>query len=207
MSEARRARTATAGAETSEERLDREVDELMQELRAVIPGAQVLFGLLLTVAFTERFRELGDTERYVYFGTFVSALVALVLLLGPASFHRMRFRRCDKERLLEVANREMLAAFVFVAASIGGVAYLVASVVISTMVAAVTSAVLVTAAAIVWWVVPTAHRNRERAAALSGRPLPDRAPPGRPDPVARSARGVGEQRSVRMGSTTEGTAR
>ena len=57
-------------------RLDREVDELMQELRAVIPGAQVLFGLLLTVAFTERFERLGDAERYVYFGTFVSALLA-----------------------------------------------------------------------------------------------------------------------------------
>src|SRR5688500_6217967 len=104
------------------ERLDREVNELMQELRAVIPGAQVLFGLLLTVAFTERFRELGDTDRYVYFATFVSALIALVLLLGPASFHRLRFRRGDKERLLRVANHEMIAALVFVAASIGGVA-------------------------------------------------------------------------------------
>src|SRR5688572_14945722 len=92
-----------AAVEKDSDRLDREVDELMQELRAVIPGAQVLFGLLLTVAFTERFRELGDADRYVYFGTFVSALIALVLLLGPASFHRLRFRRGDKERLLHVA--------------------------------------------------------------------------------------------------------
>jgi len=143
-------------------RLDREVDELMQELRAVIPGAQVLFGLLLTVAFTERFRELGDTERYVYFGTFVSALVALVLLLGPASFHRLRFRCYDKERLLRVANVEMIAALAFVAASIGGVAYLVTSIVVSAPVAAVTSAVLVSVAAVVWWVVPLAHRERDR---------------------------------------------
>ena len=147
--------------EADSERLDREVDELMQELRAVIPGAQVLFGLLLTVAFTERFRELGDSERYVYFATFVSALFALVLLLAPASFHRIRFRQHDKERLLRVANREMIIAFVFVAASIGGVAYLVTSLVISTTVAAVTSALLVFAAAILWWVVPLvgAHRG------------------------------------------------
>ena len=145
--------------ETHKERLDREVDELMQELRAVIPGAQVLFGLLLTVAFTERFRELGDAERYVFFGTFVSALIALVLLLGPASFHRLRFRRNDKERLLRVANRETIVALVFVAASIGGVAYLVTSVVISTTVAAVTSGCLVAAAAVIWWVVPVIRRS------------------------------------------------
>jgi hypothetical protein len=197
----RRVRSARHGGETEEERLDREVDELMQELRSVIPGAQVLFGLLLTVAFTPRFRELGVTERYVYFGTFVSALVALVLLLGPASFHRIRFRRCDKERLLRVANREMIAAFVFVAASIGGVAYLVTSVVISTTVAAVTSAVLVSAAAIVWWVVPLARRDRQRTQDVSRRPRPS----GR-DRAWRSARGGGAHRSVPVGPTREGTA-
>jgi amino acid transporter len=148
--------------ETMAERLDREVDELMQELRAVIPGAQVLFGLLLTVAFTERFRELGDNERHVFFATFVSALIALVLLLGPASFHRVRFRQGDKERLLRVGNREMIAALVFVALSIGGVAFLVTSIVITTTVAAVTSGLLMTVAALVWWVVPLAGRDRRR---------------------------------------------
>jgi hypothetical protein len=154
--------------ESDQERLDRELDELMQELRAVIPGAQVLFGLLLTVAFTERFRELDDTQRYVYFGTFVSALVGLVLLLGPASFHRLRFRRNDKERLLRVANVEMIIALAFVAASIGGVAYLVTSIVLTTTAAAVTSALLVTAAAVVWWVVPLAHGERHRRSTSSG---------------------------------------
>ena len=148
--------------ETVSERLDREVDELMQELRAVIPGAQVLFGLLLTVAFTDRFKELGDTERYVFFATFVSALLALVLLLGPASFHRVRFRRGDKERLLRVGNREMISALVFVALSIGGVAYLVTSIVITTSVAALTSGLLMTAAGLVWWVVPLTGRGRGR---------------------------------------------
>jgi amino acid transporter len=154
--------SGTPEHESVGERLDREVEELMQELRAVIPGAQVLFGLLLTVAFTQRFTELGDTERHVFFATFVSALLALVLLLGPASFHRVRFRQRDKERLLRVGNREMIAALVFVALSIGGVAYLVTSIVITTTVAAVTSGLLMTAAALVWWVIPLARRRDGR---------------------------------------------
>jgi hypothetical protein len=172
-------RHAASAGEAETERLDREVDELMQELRAVIPGAQVLFGLLLTVAFTPRFRELDTAQRYVYFGTFVCALVGLVLLLGPASFHRLRFRRCDKERLLRVANKEMIAALVFVAASIGGVAYLVTSIVLSTTVAAITSAVLVSVAALFWWIVPLASRETRRAI-----PIPDPADDRRAAPTS-----------------------
>jgi hypothetical protein len=171
-------RHAAPARESESERLDREVDELMQELRSVIPGAQVLFGLLLTVAFTPRFRELDPAQRYVYFGTFVCALIGLVLLLGPASFHRLRFRRCDKERLLRVANKEMIAALVFVAASIGGVAYLVTSIVLSTTVAAITSAVLVSVAALFWWVVPLASREPRRNPTAER--IDDRLAPGPP---------------------------
>jgi hypothetical protein len=85
--------------EDVKERLDREHHELLEELRALIPGAEVLFGFLLAIRFTGEFKELNTVQRYVYYGTLVSTAVALVLLLAPSAYHRLRFREGDKDVL------------------------------------------------------------------------------------------------------------
>ena len=110
-------------AEELKERLEREHNELLQELRSLIPGAEVLLGFLLAIAFTSQFSELDDTERYVYYGTLVSTAVALVLYLAPAAYHRLRFREGDKDYLLRKANREAIAGTVASSLALTGVLY------------------------------------------------------------------------------------
>jgi hypothetical protein len=108
------------------ERLDRELMELLQELRVLIPGVQVLFAFLLTVPFTRVFGHLGDTERVVYFGAFVATAVSAVLLVAPSVRHRARFRERDKEALVETGNRLALGGTAFLGIAITLVFVLVA---------------------------------------------------------------------------------
>jgi len=161
-------RTAAGQRETRDERLNREVEEMMQELRAVIPGVQVLLAFLITVVFSNRFEELDDLGRYVFFGTFLAGAMAFLLLLGPASYHRIRFRQGDKDRMLRVSNVEAIAGMAFVLVSVAGVSYLITEMVFDDGPAAVTAAAVVLVGAAVWWGVPLVNRR-------SGRPVADPA--------------------------------
>ena len=87
-------------AEALKARLERELNELLQELRSLITGANVLLGFLLAVSFTTEFAELDRADRYVYFVTLVSTAVAIVLFMAPAAHHRLRFREGDKDNIL-----------------------------------------------------------------------------------------------------------
>jgi hypothetical protein len=141
-------------AETAEElkhRLEREHNELLQELRSLIPGAQVLFGFLLAVAFTARFETLGDTQRYVYYATLLSTGIALVLFLAPASYHRLRFREGDKDYLLRKGNREAIAGTVAGSLALTGVVYLITSIEFGTTEAIVASLAFFAFTAWRWW--------------------------------------------------------
>jgi uncharacterized protein DUF6328 len=95
--------------EQVKERLEREHGELLEELRALIPGAEVLFGFLLAIRFTGQFTDLNAVQRYVYYGTLVSTAVSLVMLLAPSAYHRLRFREGDKDMLVRKGNREAIA--------------------------------------------------------------------------------------------------
>ena len=119
---------AVQRAESAEElkaRLEREHNELLQELRALIPGATVLFGFLLAISFTNQFADLDTLERNVYYATLVSNAVALVLFLAPAAHHRLRFREGDKDYMLQKGNREAIAGSVASSVALTGVLYLV----------------------------------------------------------------------------------
>ncbi len=137
--------------EDVKKRLEREHNELLQELRSLIPGAEVLFGFLLAVGFTSQFAELGDAQRYVYYGTLVSTAVALVLYLAPASYHRLRFREGDKDYMLRKANREAIAGTVFSSLALTGVLYLVTRFVFGGTEAVVVSIVFFAFVAWRWW--------------------------------------------------------
>jgi hypothetical protein len=90
--------------ESEEERADRNLSELLQELRVAGIGVQVLFGFLLSLPFTNRFSHLSPGQRNLYLGTIVLAAVATALLVGPVAYHRLVFRRGQKERLVRAAN-------------------------------------------------------------------------------------------------------
>ncbi|CAN5148163.1 MAG: hypothetical protein H0U82_05170 [Actinobacteria bacterium] len=111
--------------EELKERLEREHGELLEELRSLIPGAEVLFGFLLAIRFSGQFADLNDRLRYVYYFTLVSTGVALVLLLAPAAHHRLRFREGDKDYMLRKGNREAIAGSVAIALAFTGVIFLV----------------------------------------------------------------------------------
>jgi Family of unknown function (DUF6328) len=138
-------------AEDPKQRLEREHNELLQELRSLIPGAQVLLGFLLAISFTNQFGDLTDGERYVYYGTLVSTAVALVLFMAPAAHHRLRFREGDKDYLLRKANREAIAGTVASSLALTGVFYLVTDLVFGAPEAILASVAFLAFAAWRWW--------------------------------------------------------
>ena len=138
-------------AEDPKQRLEREHNELLQELRSLIPGAQVLLGFLLAISFTTQFGDLTDGERYVYYGTLVATADALVLFMAPAAHHRLRFREGDKDYLLRKANREAIAGTVASSLALTGVFYLVTDLVFGATEAILASVAFFAFAAWRWW--------------------------------------------------------
>src|SRR4051794_4267668 len=117
---------ATPGRnETALERCDRNLVELLQEVRVVQTGVQVLFAFLLTAPLAARFPTLTPFQRYDYFVTLLATGAATVLLIAPTAYHRILFRCGDKEYLVQVANRFTLAGLAFVAGSVAGALLLV----------------------------------------------------------------------------------
>jgi len=152
----------TQDLETTKQRLEREHGELLQELRSLIPGAQVLFGFLLAIRFTVEFGKLDDTERYVYYLTLLSTALALVLYLAPAVYHRVRFREGDKEFLLHKANREALAGSVATALALTGALFLVTELVFGAVEAVVVSLAFFAVIAWRWWAIALYRSFRDR---------------------------------------------
>ena len=101
--------------EDKEERLDRELIELLNELRVALPGVQVLFAFLLVLPFQQRFQRLGTLDRDVYFVAFLAAMIATALLIAPTAYHRIRFRDRDKEQMIFISNRLAIAGTFFLA--------------------------------------------------------------------------------------------
>ena len=141
----------TPEPESKKERLEREHTELLNELRSLIPGAEVLLGFLLAIAFTSQFSKLDDIERYVYYGTLVSTAVALVLYLAPAAYHRLRFREGDKDYMLQKGNREAIAGTVASSLALTGVLYLVTGFVFGTTEAVIVAIAFFAFVAWRWW--------------------------------------------------------
>jgi amino acid transporter len=135
------------------QRLSREHNELLQELRALIPGAQVLFAFLLVVQFSDRFGRLDDSQRYIYYATLVCTALALVLFLAPAAHHRLRFREGDKDYMLRKGNREAIAGSVAMALAFTGVVYLITDLSFGTPEAIVAASALFAITAWRWWVL------------------------------------------------------
>ena len=148
--------------EERNERLDRELIELLNELRVALPGVQVLFAFLLTVPFTQRFSQVTGVQEDAYFASFLCAAVATVLLIAPSTYHRLQWRQKDKEHMLVVANRLAIAGTVFLASAVVSVVYLVTDLIFglaSTLVATILTAVLF---GWLWYALPLVRRLRDR---------------------------------------------
>ena len=140
--------------ESKKERIDRELGELLQELRVALPGIQVLFAFLLTVPFSQRFGSLSELQRNIFFVTFQCTAIASILLISPTAYHRLRWRKYDKERILITANRLTIAGLAFLALAIGGTVYLISDVLFGMGIAGITTAVVAGLLVWFWFALP-----------------------------------------------------
>lgn len=140
--------------ETPEERADRNLVELLQELRVIQTGVQIVFAFLLGVAFTSRFPELDDFQRDTYITTLLLTVLASAVLATPVAVHRALFHRGYKRRIVRVSSRLAVIGLVILAVALNGAVLLVTDVVLghwpAVAVTAVTSAVF----AVLWFVLP-----------------------------------------------------
>ena len=145
--------------ETEAERIDRNVAELLQELRVAGLGVQVLFGFLLAMPFTDKFSTLDPEQHRLYVAVLLLAALSTALLTAPVAYHRIVFRRHQKHDLLRFANTVALAGLVTVALAISGAVLLVVSVVYDGLVAAIIAAVVAGVYFVLWYVIPHLGRR------------------------------------------------
>src|SRR5258708_18457484 len=145
--------------ESQAERGDRNLAELHQELRVAGLGVQVLFGFLLSLPFTTRFTQLSHGQRDLYLACLVLAAVATALLLGPVAYHRLVFRRGQKERLVRSAGVITILGLITVGLAVSASVLLVTSYVAGNLAGALITIVVFCVIAALWFAFPLARRH------------------------------------------------
>jgi cation transport ATPase len=111
--------------EEEQERLNRQMTELLNELRVAMPGVQVLFGFLLAVPFQQRFQEVDAFQRDVYFVTLLAAMAATAFLIAPSAYHRIAFRQHEKPHIIAAGTVQFICGLVALAIAMNGAVLLV----------------------------------------------------------------------------------
>jgi hypothetical protein len=140
--------------ETPFERADRNLAELLNELRVALPGVQVLFAFLLIVPFSQRYNQMTEFERKLYFGVLICTALASMLLIAPSIHHRLEFRKRDKEYLVLTANRLTIAGLTLLAVAMTGAITLITHVLFGTTATVITTATIALGFATVWYAIP-----------------------------------------------------
>jgi Family of unknown function (DUF6328) len=148
-----------ASREQTDERANRELMELLNELRVALPGVQVLFAFLLTVPFSQRFTTLSAADRRVYYAAVLATAAATLCLIAPTAHHRLRFRSGVKEHLLHAANVLAVVGLTLLAFAVTAVVFVVTDLIYPGTLPRVVAAVLGGAFVIAWFVVPLLYRR------------------------------------------------
>ena len=150
--------------ETPKERADRELIELLNELRIVLPGVTVLLAFLLAVPFASGWTRVTGFQRDVFVIAFLSTAVSVALLTAPSSYHRLRFRQEDKEHMVKISNRLSIAGIVASAVSLEAVVVLVMDSVVSRGAAVAAAVGLFAVIALLWYGLALLDALRDRSA-------------------------------------------
>jgi amino acid transporter len=153
-------------------RLDRELNELLQELRVLLVAVTVVFGFLLGVPFTQVFHQTaGGAEEIVYFVAFVATAISILVLVTPGAWHRLRWRSHDKEALLRAGNRFTIVGTIFAAVAVCAVVLLITEALFGWALAAIASSAFAVVLVALWYALPLSRevrakdRRRSRSAA------------------------------------------
>jgi amino acid transporter len=155
--------------ESDEQRHNRELIELLNELRVALPGVQVLFAFLLAVPFANGFPKLSPTGRDVFFAAFIATALSTVLLIAPSSYHRLRWRQRDKERMLIISNVLTIAGLICLAVAITCVVFVITDFLFRAAWASAFTAFIAAMFLVFWYGLPLAaaiqdYRQKARRA-------------------------------------------
>ena len=145
--------------ETPKQRINRELIELLNEIRIALPGVQVLFAFLLVVPCGPGWRHTTGFQRHAYVFSIVTAALATVIMIAPSSYHRLLWRQPHKEHMLMTSNVLLIAGMAFLAMAISGSLFFVVSFALGTWAAAVTTGGILLVILVLWYAMPLARRN------------------------------------------------
>jgi hypothetical protein len=141
-------------------RLTRNLNELLQELRVMQTGVQILTGFLLTLPFTGKFGELNTSEQFVYLATLAASVVTTALIVSPVAFHRNLFRQGEREWIVESANHAARYGLAGLGLTMTGVVWLVFDVVVGAPTSYVAAGLTALLFAVLWGILPAVRRAR-----------------------------------------------
>jgi uncharacterized protein DUF6328 len=150
--------------ESHKERINRELIELLNELRVALPGVQVLFAFLLTVPFTRGFPRLSALDRDVYFAAFIATALATAFLIAPSSYHRLRWRARDKERMLIISNALTIAGLALLAIAVVCVVFVITDVLFGALSVGLATSLIALVFVGLWYGLPLFGATRARRA-------------------------------------------
>jgi uncharacterized protein involved in cysteine biosynthesis len=144
----------TGRKETEHERVDRNLQEMLGELRVALPGVQVLFAFLLVVPFNQRFGQVTEFQKTLYLITLLFTTASTVCLIAPTVHHRIEFRRQDKENIVTAGNRIVIVGLLLLAIAMTGAVLFVTDVLYGTTTTVAAAAGVGAAFALLWYAVP-----------------------------------------------------
>ena len=145
--------------ENEQERTAREMIELLQELRIVIPGVQVLFAFLLTVPFSQGFSKLDELQRGVFFATLLCTAAATALLIAPSSHHRVLFRQGVREQRLKLGNLLAILGLAFLVPAMVGVVFVITDLIFGMTAAVIVTILMALSFSVLWFALPLRYRG------------------------------------------------
>jgi hypothetical protein len=148
--------------ESEEERLDRNLGELLQELRVALPGVQVLFAFLLAVPFQQNFEKVSEFEKKIYFATLLLTAISAILLIAPTAYHRLTFRYQQKHRLVFISNRLSIAGLAVLALAMTCAILLITHLLFGTAETIIVTAAILAMFVAFWAVLPLKRRIKYR---------------------------------------------
>jgi Family of unknown function (DUF6328) len=152
----------TGRDETEAERVDRNLQEFLGELRVALPGVQVLFAFLLVVPFNQRFSDITDFQKTTYFVTLLFTAAASVCLIAPTAQHRIEFRRQHKEQILLMANRLAVLGLGCLAVAMTGAILLITDLLYGSTTTLIVTLAVGVAFATLWYLIPVRRLVADR---------------------------------------------